>query len=250
MSRAELAKLFPDDDFRSHHNPTIKALPQLARPLVEYIHDTKPDIVIAGDRGGRLYAGTVKKSWRHRFPQDPFPTIDGKIHLARVTSRSASWNEVVDVTKLALRRAGLDTLQNTARNDGLKPNVMYIDDWAVYGGTIQRFIDAAEEVGVPADAITYATICGEEMDFVRHFVADPGTRSGRSAWDSEGGMSDYVGVDFNRGRPTVPILNRNEHSVEVRRSLTEFIDAYYAEFDAATAAGALAACACTATRTS
>ena len=128
---AEFAHLFPDREFRSRGSLGFRHLPYIVRPIIEHIHETKPDIVVAGDRGGRFFAVTAMKSWAHRYPEHHFPTASGKIHMARVTKRSASGGEVAEATRWTLQQAGIDEIRKKAEQDGKAPSVLYMDDWAV-----------------------------------------------------------------------------------------------------------------------
>lgn len=234
-------KLFNDQPTFSQQNRlSVSFLPQLARPIIEHIHDDEPHIVIAGDRGGRLMALTAMMSWRHRFPGERFPTLDSKIHLARITSRSANYYDVKDAAQFALKKAGLPGLLEKTNMDGMSPRVMYLDDWAVHGGTLARFVKAAEEAGVMERDITYLTICGDKVNSINHFIAEPNVRPYRSEWDDEGGSSECIGVGYPWDNPTVPTPDVNSISLQTRTKLMEGVSEYYELFDKAVALGNVA----------
>ena len=235
---ASLDGLFPDDRFRTNGKLIIRNLPYLVRPIIESIHDMQPDIVIAGDRGARLFAYTALQSWHKRYPGEKFPSRSGGIIFARVTSRSAEYEDVRDAVGYAIKHSGpKGALVHLDKKTAAGLSVMYLDDWAVYGDTIDRFVDGASGLGIPTRNITYATLCGNKMDSVRHVIGDPERNPRRSEWDSEGGSELYVGMRYNWNQPTVPITNMNPEAHMARRQIGRDIDEYYAGFSAVMSAG-------------
>ena len=218
-------------------------LPYISRPIVENIHETRPDIMIAGDRGGRLFAFSVFQSWKRRFPGEPFPTKDGKIHFARVSSRSASEQKVKRAVHFTLERAGLppDWKQQAANTDGGAPKVTYLDDWAVYGDTIRVFREALAEYGLPDSSLTFATMCGNEVGDIKHIVGDPSRDPRRADWNDK---SYYSGVDFPYEDNVTPEVMRTDEALFARAKIIKSLDAYYDRFRAAVEAGRVATCAC------
>jgi hypothetical protein len=56
-------------------------LGEFALPIVEYIHQTKPDFVVASDRGARLIGLAVHRLYRKLYGR--FPTADGTMRFRR-----------------------------------------------------------------------------------------------------------------------------------------------------------------------
>lgn len=225
----------------------IQQLPFLGRKLAEHIHDVDPAVVIAGDRGARLIGLATIIGWSRRFPEERFPTIESKLHFARVTSRSAGRADVLEAVRSTLIRAGLpEQFSYKRKQDGDSPKVVYIDDWAVRGGTAKRFIRAAMGFGIPGGAISYSTAVGHYVrdlpGGVKHFIADPSRNPRWSCWDTHD-AADYctqIGVRYSCEDPTVPIADVTEVSKDARRQLVREIDRYYRKFTLAHAAGEIA----------
>lgn len=233
----DIESLFPEDEQMRGQPGDIKLsdLPYLVRPIIERIHEVRPAVVIAGDRGARLLAFTALKSWGLRYPGERFPTIDGRIHMARVTSRSAPESEVTKAIHFTLDKAGLNRSLTKGQEDGSAPKVIYMDDWAVYGGTAELFIDSASRAGIPARSITYATMCGHRMKSVKpadHFIADPERNPRWSVWDEPyGDVEDsIVGVRYRSGNPTVPVAAPNRYATEARQEIGNHLANYYRHF--------------------
>ena len=237
----EVDRLFNDGNFAgSSGNLRLADLPYLARPIIEDIHETRPDVVIAGDRGGRLLAVTAFRSWKKRYPGERFPTADGSIRFARVTSRSAREHHVRKAIEFTLASAGFDPKAIKSREIS-PPTVMYLDDWCVHGETIGRFLAAADDLGIPGDNLTYATACGPRVSSVRHIVSDRRRHPRWSVWDSN---QDYIGVYYGRQQPTMPIPYRNNESEHARDTINSYIEEYYRRFSAAVTGGQLVTSQC------
>lgn len=228
--------LFTKPDGRRHGIRLID-LPYIARPIIERFHQEKPDIVIAGDRGGRLFAYAAFQSWKRRFPGEPFPTHDQKIHFARVSSRSAEEREVRGAVHYTLEKAGLppDWQRTGAMSDGSPPKVAYMDDWIVHGGTVRRFIGAANGYGLPDSALLVATMCGPTLTGggVNHIVGDPDRHPRTSDWNDD---SAYSGVRFPYADAVTPRAFTGPDSSYARQEINRQLDAYYERFSAVLAA--------------
>src|SRR5690606_814517 len=61
-------------------------LAKMAVPVAGFIKETQPDVVVGCDRGGRLYSLAVYSLWGERNPKKRFPTLDGKLHFARLST--------------------------------------------------------------------------------------------------------------------------------------------------------------------
>lgn len=111
-----------------------KHLPEMALPIIDFMKRVQPDIVIGCDRGGRLFSLAIKSAW-DTTEDERFPTIDNKVHFARV-SKSEDFNlmqeridEIVESTKKTAAQRG------ESLPDDWEPKIMFVDDWVVNGGT-------------------------------------------------------------------------------------------------------------------
>ncbi|QQS20378.1 phosphoribosyltransferase [Candidatus Saccharibacteria bacterium] len=112
-------------------------LPAMALPVLEFMEDVKPHIVIACDRGGRLFGLAVHAAWQRTRGGQPFPTLDGKLHFARI-SKTEDYDVLqakIDIIIEASRRFGQQHGNEPADNEQLR--VLFVDDWVTGGGTKQ-----------------------------------------------------------------------------------------------------------------
>ena len=136
-------------------------LPEMALPILEFIEDVQPHIVIGCDRGGRLFGVAMHAAWQHTREGQPFPTLDGKLHFARVSKSEDAdvlqekIDEIVEVSK----RIGKQRGNELAKDEQLR--VLFVDDWVIGGGTMRL----AQRLMRKHKAQTYfAVMCGEGAD--------------------------------------------------------------------------------------
>jgi|GEM_PF-3410391 len=125
---------------------SIDDLPRLAVPVVEYIAETKPDIVIGCDRGARLFSLAVHAMWRKTMEGAPFPTDDGAIHFARVSNSDG-------VNRRHLQERVDDILDRYSPD----PHLLFIDDICHSGSASMT---ARQVAGKRAKRISFATMHG------------------------------------------------------------------------------------------
>lgn len=142
---------------------TIKPedLPEMALPVLEFIEDVQPHIVIGCDRGGRLFGLAMHAAWQQTRDGQPFPTLDGKLHFARVSKSEDAdvlqeeVDEIVETTKQFGKFRGNELA------DGEQLRVLFVDDWVIGGGTMRL----AQRLMKKHNAQTYfAVMCGEGAD--------------------------------------------------------------------------------------
>jgi adenine/guanine phosphoribosyltransferase-like PRPP-binding protein len=136
-------------------------LPEMALPVLEFMEDVQPHIVIGCDRGGRLFSLAMRAAWHHTRSGQPFPTLDGKLHFARV-SKSEDFDvlqEKIDQIVEASKRLGKQRGNEIADDEQLR--VLFIDDWVIGGGTMRL----AQRLMKKHNAQTnFAVMCGEGAD--------------------------------------------------------------------------------------
>lgn len=115
--------------------PTIEDLPEMALPVLEFMDQVKPHIVVGCDRGGRLFSLAMHATWREMHKDQPFPTLDGKIHFTRV-SKSESELELqkqMDTIVAQSKKHGTRRGNTVAEDEQLR--ILFVDDWVIGGGT-------------------------------------------------------------------------------------------------------------------
>lgn len=155
---------------------TPERLVEVVRPIVDYIDEWRPEVVIGCDRGGRLASFAVFETWRGLHRDESFPTVDSKLHFARI-SKSTNSGDVQRRVREIMQVAALT---------GESPinKVLYIDDWINRGVTYQAALDALEE-GVEG---RFAVLKGDNADVVASKEAVVPT------WNNK---PHVIGVDYN-----------------------------------------------------
>lgn len=136
-------------------------LPEMALPILEFMDDVQPHIVIGCDRGGRLFSLAMHAAWRHTRDGQPFPTLDGKLHFARISKSEDPdvLQEKIDEIVEASKRLGEQRGNELAEDEQLR--VLFVDDWVIGGGTMRL----AQRLMKKYDAQTYfAVMCGGNAD--------------------------------------------------------------------------------------
>lgn len=139
----------------------LEDLPEMALPVLEFMEDVQPHIVIGCDRGGRLFGLAMHAAWRNTRDGRPFPTLDGKLHFARVSKSEDSdvLQQKIDEIVEASKRFGKQRSNEVAEDEQLR--VLFVDDWVIGGGTMRL----AQLLMKKHDAQTYfAVMCGEGAD--------------------------------------------------------------------------------------
>lgn len=205
----------------NHQEIKIKDLPYTSRPIVEMIHHIQPDVIVAADRGARLFGLSVKMGWNRRYPTEDFPTLDRKIHFARISSRSTDNETVRNLVHNTLDRSGLIDSKIT------KPNIVFLDDWIRSGLTVERFVDAVEEYGIDSSAITIGTICGLAVSGLAHVIGDPTRDPQIAEWDLVKGMT---GVEYFWSDTHTAELLCDPEAIIARDELIIGMNEYYRDF--------------------
>jgi len=136
-------------------------LPEMALPILEFMEDVQPHIVIGCDRGGRLFGLAVHAAWQQTREGKPFPTLDGKLHFARVSKSEDSdiLQEKIDRIVASSKQFGKQRGNEVTEGEQLR--VLFIDDWVLGGGTMRLAQRMMDKHG----AQTYfAVMCGDGAD--------------------------------------------------------------------------------------
>lgn len=207
-------------------------LPEIAEAVVERIRAEMPELIIAADRGARYFGLAVYNCWRARYPDVPFPTIDGKLQFGRI-SRAIDEGPRQRLIDDILNRSGVraEILQRRAEGNQRPVRIWLLDDWIGMGRTINMMARALENSGpyrAGRDfAYTHITMVGDYHgdSRCRHIVAAP-TRCAGSSWDNEG---QAIGVSFgDDGDPTRGRRWMTSWARENRDTLYRSISEHYA----------------------
>lgn len=210
----------PTDYFRVN----AKTIKFLALPVIDYLHALQPDAVIAADRGARLLALATHHGWRYRYPGQRFPTIDGKIHLARI-SRNIDQPTLYDTILFALKQARLPQSEVPGRyvDPETAPTVVLMDDFVKSGATLANFKHAANAYGIPRQNVVLVTMKGLELDDQEHYVADVHSLAGDYEWSDE---PDIIGIDYDSANPTIPYVAMKAEALAERAIMRRSLEQY------------------------
>lgn len=149
ISYVELGTITPED------------LPNLALPILEFIEDTQPHIIIGCDRGGRLFSIAIHAAWQNTRDGQPFPTVDGKIHFARVSKSEDEGVLQEKVDHIVANAKKQASQKGIELPDDEQLRVMFVDDWVIGSGTMRL----AQRLVKKHGAKTYfAVMCGNKAD--------------------------------------------------------------------------------------
>lgn len=160
-------------------------LPEMAMPVLEFIDQVQPHIVIGCDRGGRLFSLAIHAAWRETRDGQPFPTLDGKIHFARISKSEnpAVLQEKVDaIIELSKRLA---EHKGNIVDDDEQLRVLFVDDWVIGGGTKRLAEMLVEKHGAKS---FFAVMSGGKADA----TGEPDLRTNVSWHD----RPEHIGVNY------------------------------------------------------
>lgn len=206
----------------------VDDLPYLASPVVELVRTYMPDLTMAADRGGRLFALAVYGVWHRRYGGAPFPTIDGTIHFGRI-SKKIDQDATRRVVEHILHRSGVmaELAQRQAEGDQSPLRVLFLDDWIHEGRTVEHVEQLIAELAAARGQnveLAVGTMRGTQHHRLRHVVGDTRREHGKGAWTDD---SRIIGVDYDasgysgvEGR-----VVRGQGSASIRSSLQAAIRA-------------------------
>lgn len=183
-------------------------LAQMAVPVAAYITQTQPDIVVGCDRGGRLYSLAVYSFWNERHPKKRFPTFDGKMHFARLST--AVNNDAIDRSVRRIVKQSRKQAKITEKSvNGEQPRILFIDDWINSGATREHIIDSLDRLGLK-DRVTvnFAVMCGGNADV-------SGGKKGNPSWHDD---PNVIGIDYEP-RSAKPFSVRTKAVRNIREAI-------------------------------
>jgi hypothetical protein len=188
---------------------TAAGLAEMSIPVVGYINQQQPDVVVGCDRGGRMYSLAVHAMHGEvRDAAQKFPTLDGKLHFARLSTSLET-----DVTAQALADILRVSVQEARRQgrgiNGERPRIMFIDDWISSGATRRQINESLDRLG-QADQVdvSFAVMCGSGAD------VSGGKLKAGVPWQDNPAL---IGVDYTKKGE--PVAVRTEQSRKIRRDI-------------------------------
>lgn len=218
LSMVELGALRPED------------LPELALPVIEFIDSMKPHIVIGCDRGGRLFALAIHATWGKIHEEESFPSLDGKIHFARISKSEDPLVLQEKVDEIVEKSIEFGRHKGRSVEDGEELRVLFVDDWVIGGGTMELAKSLVEKYGAKA---YFAVMCGGGADT----TGNPKRQTNVSWHDrpEEIGVNYFSGIALDENgdivqtqkviavRAEAAVNNRRRIQVAARKITTETV---------------------------
>lgn len=158
-------------------------LGEFALPIVEYIKETKPDYVIASDRGARLLGLAVHRLYTELY--GTFPTQDGRLNFRRFSKSNTQ-----EQTEKHLK-----PLIDEMLKDGEKKTVLILDDWVCSGGTKRLAQQVFDKLSKGKIKIKFGVLIGKGGD-VSGNHSRTSQFAGLTDWRDD---SNIIGVEYSGG---------------------------------------------------
>lgn len=184
-------------------------LAKMAVPVAGFIKETQPDVVVGCDRGGRLYSLAVYSLWGERNPKKRFPTLDGKLHFARLSTSME--DDAIDRSVARIVNQSTMQAKMTGKSvNGERPRILFVDDWIVSGATREHIFASLERLGLKDDVeVNFAVMCGGKAD------ASGGDSDKDVPWHDD---PEVIGVDYAK-RSAEPFPVRTKAARKVRKAI-------------------------------
>lgn len=198
---------------------------EMAIPVVGFIEEKQPDIIIGCDRGARFYGLAVYRMWRKLQNGQRFPTLDFSTRFTRLSTSLER-----EITTEALRRI----IANSFREAEIKGThmhtpklrILFIDDIIASGRTrthIFQSLDQALKDNFHSDLsaidVNFAIMCGQRADV---------TGKDRVVGWSWNDKPNVIGIDYKKDG--TPIVKMKRKAIEGRRALYEACEMVAAAF--------------------
>lgn len=195
---------------------TTDNIAEFAYPLAQYVDQTKPDFIIACDRGARMIG--LAMAIMHGRLYGALPTLDHRVNFRKI---SAS--------------VPLPGLRETVRRDvermlaeKEKPIVMVLDDWVASGATKDLVYKLFDELSGGKIKVLYAVMRGEGADI-------SGSKDSKADTDWHDNP-ELIGVDYDlNGKSIVPQPRKvgSPRALEYRQRMVQGIDKFVEKLKAA-----------------
>lgn len=185
---------------------------EFALPIVEYIHQTQPDYVVASDRGARLLGLAVFRLHNRLYGR--FPTADGTMRFRRFSKSNTQ-----EATEQHMQPLVDEMLQRKK-----KPTVLVLDDWVCSGGTKRMTQQTFDKLSKGRVKTKFGVLIGGEADVSGHNSHTSGF-AGVTDWRDD---SNIIGVKYGNdnwgttGIKAIPV--RSEQARDYRKRMYEGID--------------------------
>lgn len=178
-------------DLLARDRITAENIPEFAFPVAQFIHEVRPDYIIACDTGARLFGVAVKMMYHELYGK--FPTKDGKMHFRKLS-----------------RKIPKERMRSTLEPDIVRmleqtefPTVLFLDDWISTGETERGIRELVEEISEGQITVLYGVMRGTGADISGGPIS--------SSFAEFTDRPELIGVDYD-----VNNLGKSVHSQRAR----------------------------------
>jgi hypothetical protein len=184
-----------------------ETLPHLVFPLVEYVHENKPDYIIGLDSGGRI--PTLALYMLHQRLYGQLPTIDHSVHFKKLSRKLPHWI-MYDQLSPVVR----ELLQHKQY-----PHVFVVDDWINTGKTKDLVTNTFDHLSGGKISVSYGVMRGWRADITGDLFS-----VGLTAWRDNPNMS---GVLYEKGKVTPQVMHTSQ-AHHLREEIAKHMDIFAA----------------------
>lgn len=170
--------------------------------IVEYIRETRPDYIVANDRGARIIGLAVHMLYRNMHGR--LPTVDGTLRFRRISKSNFEQD-----TEEHLRPLVAEMLRHKQ-----EPRVLVLDDWALSGKTKELAYRVFDKLSGGRVKMNYGVLLGTNAD-----ISGQGLSTKLFAALTDWRDDPYtIGVDY---KGTIPEVVDSTHAADYRREMSE-----------------------------
>lgn len=189
---------------------TIDNIAEFAYPLAQFVHEVRPDYILACDRGARMIAMAVHMLYQRLY--GALPTLDHSVHFRKISTKVPE-SEIEPSLKPLVRRM-VEAAQN--------PTVLVLDDWVSSGGT-QRLVDQVfERLSQGRARLLYGVMVGGKAD-----VSGRTDGAKECFWRDK---EDIVGIRYPAGQNLSPTRVDSNLALSYRRRMSKSIEMFAKRF--------------------
>lgn len=202
----------------------LRDVPRLVAPIIDFIHEHRPEQIIAADRGARLAAMAIYWGYHQKYDVR-LPTRGHRMDFLRLSKSTIDRDAAIEATRQKLCVSELLRLGGVSHEPAGPLRVLFVDDWVDKGTTASLFYDAAESAGYSDEELAFATLCGKRLTGRRHIVGDPTLGTRNSVWNAYEEITAVVPKEDTTSVRGIP----SAQSQKARLALQTATRAYFAQ---------------------
>ncbi|MBN2052340.1 hypothetical protein JW756_02455 [Candidatus Woesearchaeota archaeon] len=177
-------------------------------PIVDYINELKPEMIVACDRGARFIGLAVHMLYTKLNGR--LPTTDGTLRFRKLTKNLS-------------REENLETLRPLVKEALTKspnPTMLFLDDWVASGATQKMIKELVSELSKGKVDVKFGVLLGGNADISGDSSKGAFGFRGTVDWHD---APEKTGVDYRGAKPK-PL--RTEESLKYRRTMMRSIETH------------------------